>query len=194
VLEAAMQIVLADGIEALTVRGLAAKLGVAGTAIYWHVGNKQALIDGLAERIISQFGEVRVRGRTPPQRILSIGRSLRAELLAHPDLVWIVHRQGRTAALFQPARRVLVRELTAAGLRGRDAALAVQVLLNHVVGSVLVDRTVQRQPAQRQTPEELWTAADVPGAPDVLRHLAHPVTADALFEHSMAALVRALLT
>ena len=106
----------------------------------------------------------------------------------------MVHRQGRTAALFQPARRVLVRELTAAGLDGADAALAVQAILNLVIGSVLVDRQLERQPAQRQTPEELWTAEDVPDAPELLGHLTQPVDEEKLFVFSLRVLVQSLVT
>jgi AcrR family transcriptional regulator len=193
ILDTAFEILESDGIERLTVRALAAKLGVAVTAIYWHVGDKQALLDGLVERIIAQLGPVQVRGRGPDERIMSIGRSLRQTLLRQPDLVAVVHRQGRTAALFQPARRVLVRELAAAGLDGADAALAVQAVLNLVIGSVLVDRQVERQPAQRQTPEELWTADDVPDAPTLLEHLTHPVDEEKVFDFSLAVLVRRLV-
>jgi AcrR family transcriptional regulator len=193
ILDTAFEILESDGIERLTVRALAAKLGVAVTAIYWHVGDKQALLDGLVERIIAQLGPVQVRGRGPEERIMSIGRSLRQTLLRQPDLVAVVHRQGRTAALFQPARRVLVRELAAAGLDGADAALAVQAVLNLVIGSVLVDRQVERQPAQRQTPEELWTADDVPDAPTLLAHLTHPVDEEKVFDFSLAVLVRRLV-
>ena len=125
---------------------------------------------------------------------MSIGRSLRQTLLRQPDLVAVVHRQGRTAALFQPARRVLVRELTAAGLDGADAALAVQAILNLVIGSVLVDRQLERQPAQRQTPEELWTAEDVPDAPELLGHLTQPVDEEKLFVFSLRVLVQSLVT
>jgi AcrR family transcriptional regulator len=194
ILDTAFEILETDGIERLTVRALAAKLGVAVTAIYWHVGDKQALLDGLVERIIAQLGPVHVRGRAPEERIKSIGRSLRQTLLRQPDLVAVVHRQGRTAALFQPARRVLVRELAAAGLDGAEAALAVQAILNLVIGAVLVDRQVQRQPAQRQTPEELWTADDVPDAPELLEHLTHPVDEEKLFDFSLGVLVRAFVS
>jgi AcrR family transcriptional regulator len=194
ILDTAFEILETDGIERLTVRALAAKLGVAVTAIYWHVGDKQALLDGLVERIIAQLGPVHVRGRAPEERIMSIGRSLRQTLLRQPDLVAVVHRQGRTAALFQPARRVLVRELGAAGLDGAEAALAVQAILNLVIGAVLVDRQVQRQPAQRQTPEELWTADDVPDAPELLDHLTHPVDEEKLFDFSLGVLVRAFVS
>jgi AcrR family transcriptional regulator len=193
ILDTAFEILESDGIERLTVRALAAKLGVAVTAIYWHVGDKDALLDGLVERIIAQLGPVQVRGRAPEERIMSIGRSLRQTLLRQPDLVAVVHRQGRTAALFQPARRVLVRELAAAGLDGAEAALAVQAVLNLVIGSVLVDRQVQRQPAQRQTPEELWTADDVPDAPELLEHLTHPVDEEKLFDFTLGVLVQSLV-
>ena len=193
VLDTAFEIVESEGVERLTVRALAAKLGVAVTAVYWHVGDKRAVLDGLVERIIAQLGPVKVRGRQPEDRIMSIGRSLRQTLLRQPDLVAVVHRQGRTAALFQPARRVLVRELAAAGLDGADAALAVQAILNLVIGSVLVDRQVERQPAQRQTPEELWNIEDVPDAPELLEHLTHPVEEQGVFDFSLRALVQALV-
>jgi AcrR family transcriptional regulator len=193
ILDTAFEIVETEGLERLTVRALAAKLGVAVTAIYWHVGDKQAVLDGLVERIIAQLGPVKVRGRRPDDRVMSIGRSLRQTLLRQSDLVAIVHRQGRTAALFQPARRVLVRELTAAGLDGADAALAVQAILNLVIGSVLVDRQLERQPAQQQTPEELWTVDDVPDAPELLDHLTRPVEEEGVFDFSLRALVQALV-
>ncbi len=188
-----MQILETEGIDRLTVRGLAGKLGVAATAIYWHVGDKQALLDGLAERVIAQLGDVRVRGRDPVARISSVARSLRATLLQRTELVALVHRQGRTAALFQPARRVLVRELTAAGVGGADAALGVQAVLNLVVGSVLLDRQVERQPTQRQTPEELWSSADVADAPALLEHLSHPIDEEELFDYTLAVVVNAIL-
>jgi AcrR family transcriptional regulator len=193
VLDAGMQIIETDGVECLTIRGLAGKLGVAATAIYWHVGDKQALLDGLAERVIAELGEVSVRGRDPEARIISLASSLRGTLLERADLVGLVHRQGRTAALFQPARRVLVKELTAAGVEGAGVALAVQAVLNLVIGSVLLGRQLERQPAQRQTPEELWSLADARDAPELLEYLARPIDEKQLFDYTLAVVVRAVL-
>src|ERR1700753_1636503 len=81
VLDGARPIVEAEGVERLTIRGLAAKLGVAVTAIYWHVGDKQALLDGVVDRIIPDIGEVAAGGRGPEARLVSAGRSLRRSLL-----------------------------------------------------------------------------------------------------------------
>ncbi len=188
-----MELLESGGIDAVTIRGLAAKLGVAATSIYWHVGNKQDLLDGLTEQVITRLGEVSVRGEDPSSRITSIARALRETLLERPDLVALVHRQGRTAELFQPARRVLVRELTGAGVGGADAALAVQAVLNLVVGSVLLDRQLERQPVQRLTAEDLWSAGDAPGHPELLAHLAHPIDEEELFEFTVGVVVGAIL-
>jgi AcrR family transcriptional regulator len=193
VLDAGMQIVETEGIERLTIRGLAAKLGVAATAIYWHVGDKQALLEGLTDRVIAELGEVTVQGGDAAARIGSIASLLRMTLLERAELVALVHRQGRTASLFQPARRVLVAELVAAGVDAAEVAMAVQALLNLVIGSVLVDRQLERQPAQRQSPEELWSPGDAPGAPELLEHLSQPIDEEQLFDFTLAVVVRSIV-
>jgi AcrR family transcriptional regulator len=193
VLDAGTELLESGGVDAVTIRGLAAKLAVAPTAIYWHVGNKQDLLDALTDRVIARLGGVSVRGTGPSSRIISIARALRQTLLERPDLVALVHRQGRTAELFQPARRVLVRELTDGGVDGADAALAVQAVLNLVVGSVLLDRQLERQPAQRLTAEELWSPGDAPGHPELLAHLAHPIDEEELFEFTVGVVIGAIL-
>jgi AcrR family transcriptional regulator len=197
VLDAALEMVEAGGSDSLTVRGLATKLSVAVTSIYWHVGDKDALLDGVAERIISGFGHLTVRGTGPEARLRSVARALRRDLLERADLVALVHQRGRAAELLQPARRLIVRELVDAGVTGRRAAVGAQAIVNYVVASVLLDRQVERQPVQREAPEELWTAddlADVPGAPQLLVALSRPVDDEAVFKLTLDALVEAVIT
>ena len=189
IVDTALEIVDRDGPEGLTMRALAAKLGVAVTAIYWHVGDKEALLAAIADRVAMEVGTVRVSGADPVARIVSLGRSLRRNLLERAHLVGIAHRQGRTEAVFQPARRVLVRELTAAGLRGADAAFAVQSVLYLVSGSVLTDLQVARAPESRDAPDELWTSADVADAPELLEFLARPIDTEQLFTRTLETLV-----
>ncbi len=124
---------------------------------------------------------------------MSIGRGLRSSLLERPELVALVHRQGRTAALFQPARKVLVAELALSGLRGRDAGLATQAILSLVVGSVLIDRQVERQPVQLEGPGELGNADDLAGDPELFEFLVRPVDEAQLYEYTLDVLVRAVL-
>ncbi len=153
VVEVALELLDSEGTAGLTIRALAAKLGVAPTAIYWHVGDKAALLEAVVDHITADVGEVYVGGDEPLERIRSTARSVRHNLLERPYLVAVVHQQGRTAEIFRPARVVLAREFAATGLAERDAAMAREAVLHHVIGSVLIEQQVARAPEQRALPE-----------------------------------------
>ncbi|MEU8959628.1 TetR family transcriptional regulator [Streptomyces sp. NPDC048518] len=193
VIEAAARLVKRHGPEALTMRALAAELGAAVTSIYWHVGNRESLLDALVDRTLADLGEIRATGRTPAQRVAAVARALRHQLLDHPHLVAMVHERGLTERMFLPAQRTLVHEVHRAGLRGARAAEAVRAVQVHVVGHVLVERYRERAPEQHPGEEELWTAraAEEDGA--LARALAGPVDPEALFDTSVRALVTGLL-
>jgi hypothetical protein len=70
--------------------------------------------------------------------------------------------------------------------------VGVQSVLNLVIGSVLLDRQLERQPAQRQTPEELWSPEDVPDGPELLAHLSRPIDEEELFDYTLGALVETI--
>jgi TetR/AcrR family transcriptional regulator, tetracycline repressor protein len=55
VVDQALAIADADGLEALTIRRLASELGVTPMAFYWHFRNKEALLAGVADRL---WGEI----------------------------------------------------------------------------------------------------------------------------------------
>jgi AcrR family transcriptional regulator len=193
IVEAALEIVDQSGVDVLTMRALAARLGVAVTAIYWHVGDKEALLDAIADRVATEVGGIRVSGADPVARIVSLGRSLRRNLLERAHLVGIAHQRGRTDAVFQPARRVLVRELTVAGLRGADAAFAVRAVLELVSGSVLTQIQVDRSPEVGASPGREWDEADFTDAPELLELLSRPIDHERLFARSLETLVRGVL-
>ncbi|MFD6295975.1 TetR/AcrR family transcriptional regulator [Streptomyces sp. NPDC060235] len=194
VLETAAGLVKRHGPDALTMRGLAAELGTAVTSIYWHVGNRESLLDALVERTVADLGEIRAAGRTPAARVVSVARALRRQLREHPHLVAMVHERGLTERMFLPARQALVREVHAAGLRGARAAEVVRAVLFQVVGFVLVERNRERAPVQRPAEEELWDVGTAQGDPALVRALSRPVDPERLFVVSVRALVEALLT
>ncbi|GAA3782147.1 TetR/AcrR family transcriptional regulator [Streptomyces phyllanthi] len=193
VLEAAAGLVRRHGPQGLTMRGLAAGLGTSVTSIYWHVGNRESLLDALVERTIADLGEIRPSGRTPARRVVSVARALRRLLREHPHLVAMVHERGLTDRMFLPAQRALVHEMHAAGLRGARAAEAVRAVQFQVVGFVLVERNRERAPAQRPAEGELWDAESADGDQGLARALTRPVDEERLFLTSVRALVEALL-
>ena len=66
VLAAAADLVRQHGPQTLTMRKLAAELGTAVTSIYWHVGNRESLLDALVERTVAELGEIRPSGAPRP--------------------------------------------------------------------------------------------------------------------------------
>ncbi|MEW5628236.1 TetR/AcrR family transcriptional regulator [Streptomyces hydrogenans] len=193
VLDAAAALVRAHGPDGLTMRGLAAALGTAVTSIYWHVGNRESLLDALAERTVADLGAIRPRGADPVERIGSVAHALRRALRERPHLVAMVHERGLTERMFLPAQRALVREAHAAGLRGERAAELVRAVTFQVVGYVLLERNRERAPAQSPAEEELWGAETDGADPLLARALAAPPEPERLFASSVRALVEGLL-
>jgi TetR/AcrR family transcriptional regulator, tetracycline repressor protein len=58
IVQAAFDLLDEAGMDGLTVRALASRLGVQAPALYWHVRSKQALLDEMATQIWRQIGAV----------------------------------------------------------------------------------------------------------------------------------------
>jgi TetR/AcrR family tetracycline transcriptional repressor len=84
VVEQALALGDAEGLEALTYRRLAQELGVTPMALYWHFRNKEELLAGLAERIWSELDtDIDPRAEWPLQ-LRSLLQSLVRVLRLHP--------------------------------------------------------------------------------------------------------------
>lgn len=55
VLARAVELADAQGIGAVTMRGLASELGVEAMSLYYHVANKEALLGGMVEHVLSEI-------------------------------------------------------------------------------------------------------------------------------------------
>jgi len=55
VLRAAMAVADDGGLTALTIRSLAQHLGVKPMAVYHHVANKEAILDGIVDLVFAEF-------------------------------------------------------------------------------------------------------------------------------------------
>lgn len=193
VLDAATRLVEEQGLAGLSMRKLAAELGVAVTSIYWHVGNREALVDELVQEMVHGLDTLAASGADPVARVRSLAAGLRRVLREHPHLIGLVNERGLTRAMFLPSERALAAEVAAAGLTGTRAADAVRAVQFHVIGFVLVERHTDRSPEQRPSAEELWRAEPT-ADPALAGALATEVDTDRLFAVSTEALVQALLT
>lgn len=138
VVAAALALVDAGGADALTMRRLAADLGVTTTTIYWHVGNRDELIAAIIRRRSAEQAAHPITGANPRDRIASVAAQVWRGALEHPNVTTLAHQVGALSELEQPLQEALAVELGAAGLRGRDAGDALRSILLCVAGFIVV--------------------------------------------------------
>jgi AcrR family transcriptional regulator len=195
IVDAALAIVETDGVEQLSMRKLAAQLGIVPTSIYWHVGGREQLLDAIAERFSERLVAAEVRGRTPASRVLFIARQFRDSAREHPKLTVVANDRGLNATVFLPLQIALARELTAAGLRGRRASRAMRSIIYVVAGFIVLADKVPPVAPTRHRSEELWADVDAAGIdPGLLAELRQPADFDEVCEHTLRVLVEAILT
>jgi TetR/AcrR family tetracycline transcriptional repressor len=88
IVDEAVALLDAEGLDGVTTRKLAARLGVQSPTLYWHVPNKAALVTAIADAILDQqFGDISPPG--PDQHwqdwLSGLAERLRRALPAHPD-------------------------------------------------------------------------------------------------------------
>jgi AcrR family transcriptional regulator len=91
----ALEIIDSEGLEALTIRHLASKIGVSGAALYYHFENKDAIVIAVAERTLRRHGrgeEIEGRGDWR-QWLPEQAQKLRDTLVEHPALIPVFMRQ-----------------------------------------------------------------------------------------------------
>ncbi|HEX5414959.1 MAG TPA: TetR/AcrR family transcriptional regulator C-terminal domain-containing protein, partial [Chloroflexota bacterium] len=153
VVEAALALVDAEGVEALSMPRLARQLEAGVMTLYGYVRGKQELLDAVAMRAIA---EVRVPGlRTGDWRaiLLGWGRGIRKVLLAHPGVAGVlIQRSVLGAGIFRGAE-VLLGPLQQNGFATEEAARAIYAVLIYTLGFVLWET-----PRTRQQPEGAYAA------------------------------------
>ncbi|WP_179435243.1 TetR/AcrR family transcriptional regulator C-terminal domain-containing protein [Microbacterium pseudoresistens] len=133
----------AEGLDGVTLRKLAGRLGVQQPTLYWHLPNKAALVTEIADAILDQhFPDL---APPPPgtdwrEWLAELALRLRGALLAHPDgarIISISQLSVRMAAISEVALGALV----AQGVALRHARLIVLTVEHFTVGHVLEEQT-----------------------------------------------------
>ncbi len=156
VVDAALELVDHEGLDALSLRKLAVSLGVTPMALYWHVADKTALLDALGERLFAgiKFPQPAADWHADLCAVLA---AMAARLREHPAVAPLAMS---TVLASEPgialAERVL-RRLSDAGLDDRAAAGvgayvldALVALVGAVPGGSVVEQTDAQQEHSRR--------------------------------------------
>src|SRR3954447_12497653 len=141
ILDAALDLLDKGGPDAASVRGIAARVGVAPNAVYTYFPDKAAVIKGLAERLLGGVDHDVFADRERPwrERVEALALELRAHLSAHPGAVPLMIGGPMDGPQALALNERLLQLLADAGLGPTDAARASYLLIVYVFGSIALE-------------------------------------------------------
>jgi TetR/AcrR family transcriptional regulator, tetracycline repressor protein len=134
---AALELMDAGGAGALTIRSVAAHLGVAPMALYNHVRTKDDMLGAALELGLAKLpaADPGADGRAWWERIREINLTFHRALRAHPSLVALLIARPLGGQAPIGAAEAQLRVLVEAGFAPADAARAHLTLLHYAIGS-----------------------------------------------------------
>ncbi len=194
IVAAARALVEGDGIDAVSMRKVAAEVGLAPTAIYWHVGSRDDLLHAVLDEMVADLPPIRARGSSPRDRIASVARGARQEFHDQVATLKLATELGRGNELSFRAQVALAREMTAAGLDGDDAVAALRSILFLVGGFVMIEEEYRQRPPGELATGSLWAGVDDEAIDPAIRAAMTGATdTDALFAYTLDRLLDAVL-
>lgn len=165
---AALRLIDADGVGALSMRKLAGVLGVNPMSLYHHVPSKAALLRGVKNLVAAQF-QPRVDGGSWQEQLHRFAKDFRALAHRHPNL--IVHSLASPDFIEpeDPFWTGLTGLLRNAGLPVAEVARVGAVLTSLFSGFLLAEangtlgRLAALQPAPAQAASATGSGADADG-------------------------------
>jgi AcrR family transcriptional regulator len=134
VVEEALAVIAQDGVEALTMRGLAARLGVVPGAVYRHVRNKQQLQDLVLDGVLAEVDVHLDLSLAWTEQLKLLAHRLRAVLEAHPGVAGILKTRDPLGPHSLVLAEAFLGPLQTAGFGNRDAGLAFFLLVDYTIG------------------------------------------------------------
>jgi TetR/AcrR family transcriptional regulator, tetracycline repressor protein len=147
IVQAALDLLDEAGMDGLTVRALASRLGVQAPALYWHVRNKQALLDEMATRIWRQVGDVMAAlpaGLPWPELMATYAATVRRELLGHRDGAKAFSGTTLTDPDVIRRQEVTFENLTRQGFTLPDAVRGLLLVHNFTIGFCVEEQAARQ--------------------------------------------------
>lgn len=143
IIDTAIEIFTAHGLAAVSMRNVGARLGVSPVPLYRRVGNKDALLDAMADRLLAGMAPAMHPDEEWSAYAVRWAQAVRTRLAATADMRLLV---GDRRSAFVEASRPLVDALRSAGFAPDAAVQACRLVLWAVVGFAVIE---QRRPPGR---------------------------------------------
>jgi TetR/AcrR family tetracycline transcriptional repressor len=141
VIAEALAVISADGVQALSMRALAARLGVVPGALYRHVRSKEQLYDLVLDDVLAEVDCQPDPSLDWAGQVTALAQRLRAVLENHPGIAGLLKTRDPLSPHSLALAEAFLAPLHAAGMAERQAALAFRLIYDYTLGFALSDRT-----------------------------------------------------
>jgi TetR/AcrR family tetracycline transcriptional repressor len=134
-----------SGLDGVTLRRLAQRLGVQAPTLYWHVRNKAALVTAIAEAILEEaFTQIHPpeAGQRWQDWLIRLAERLRRAMLAHPEGARVVSA-GQLSLTMAAISELAMRTLVDRNIPLREARLTVLAVERFTIGHVLEEQSLR---------------------------------------------------
>lgn len=149
VVRAALALLDEVGLDGLTVRRLAERLGVQNPALYWHFRNKQALLDAMATTMLADT----FAGIQPPATrdmwadwLAEVAERFRRALLTYRDGARVVATADLAGSELLAVQEMAMGVLTSAGFDRRTALVGVVAIFDYTLGAAFEEQAEPDHP------------------------------------------------
>ncbi|MBV2153009.1 TetR/AcrR family transcriptional regulator [Kitasatospora sp. SUK 42] len=141
----ALALLDADGIEALSMRKLGARLNAGATSLYTHVANKEELLALVVDQVFGELSIPQAEGAEDPKvwraALMDCAQVMRALIMRHP---WMVSVIGDAGMIYFGPNWMRISEdglalMEAAGFGLAEANDAMSAIMGYTVGTACVE-------------------------------------------------------
>ena len=136
-----LAVISAEGAQALSMRALAARLGVVPGALYRHVRNKEQLYDLILDAVLAEVDCRADPGRPWTAQVGALAQRLRSVLEERPGIAALLKIRDPLSPASLALAEAFLAPLLAAGLPGREAAAAFRLVYDYTLGFSVADPT-----------------------------------------------------
>ena len=130
IVEAALKVMDEEGLDALSMRRLGQELNSGATSLYWHIKNKDELLDLVLDRVIGEVVPEMPRGVGWRDTADGTARALRVALLRHRGVAPVMGERPTFGPNALQALEIMLTPFVAAGFVPEEALLAATTIIN----------------------------------------------------------------
>ena len=144
----AVELLDAQGVDGLTMRRLADRLGAGAMSLYWHVGNKDEVFDLALDAVLEYRRPATAESQDWRADVVHMLEDWRASMLRHPWSASLLPRRALGPNMLGRLE-LLSKTLSGAGVADADLNVAIWSVWNYVMGATITRGSFERSDDDR---------------------------------------------